>query len=289
MLESRGIVAPPIVPVPRRFDNDRARMPNMPEITVTQFQLVQNVFSFTLSVMGIATAFFFLQRGEVLPRYRAVVAISGLVTMVACYNYFQLYTSWNLTYVISAGIVKFTGHPYNDTFRYADWLVTVPLLVVALVLVLDLPAQQARLRALVLGVLAAEMILLGYPGQIATTTMTRWLWWSASMVPFLIIVYQLYISLADAVANQPAGAREMVVQARFITVLVWCFYPVVYILPLIGVTGSDSFVGTQLGYAGADMLAKVAYGVMIYNIAVKKTEIERTPVPVEARATRRVA
>ncbi len=60
------------------------------------------------------------------------------------------------------------GGFYNDIVRYADWLLTVPLLVIALILVLDMPARQARLRCLVLGVQAAEMILLGYAGQIST-------------------------------------------------------------------------------------------------------------------------
>ena len=36
------------------------------------------------------------------------------------------------------------------------------------------------------------MIVLGYPGEIATEAGTRWLWWSLSMIPFLWIVYELF-------------------------------------------------------------------------------------------------
>jgi bacteriorhodopsin len=92
------------------------------------------------------------------------------------------------------------------------------------------------------------------------------------MVPFLIIVYQLYVSLADAVKSQPAQARGLVVWARFVTVLTWCFYPIVYTLPLVGVTGSTAFVVTQVGYAGADIAAKAVFGLLIYMIAVRKSE-----------------
>jgi bacteriorhodopsin len=248
----------------------------MLNISLNQYDLVTNVFSFTLTAMGACAAFMFLQRGEVLPKYRPVVVIMGLVTLIATYNYFRLYDGWSSAYVVLNGVVKATGHEYNDAFRYADWLMTVPLLMIGLVMVLDMPPRQAKLRATVLALQAAEMILLGYPGQIATDTTTRWLWWGASMVPFLIIVYQLFVSMAEAVETQPEQARALVVTARFVTVLVWCFYPVVYVLPLIGVTGSTAFISTQVGYAAADITAKAVYGVMIYMIAARKSDIERS-------------
>ena len=245
----------------------------MTELSLVQYELVVNTFSFTIGAMAIATAFFFLQRSEVLPRYRAVVTIIGLVTMAATYNYFRLYESWQAAFTVAGNVVHTSTHPYNDTYRYADWLLTVPLIVIALVLVLDMPARQARLRAVVLGVQAAEMILLGYPGQISNVAATRWLWWGAAMVPFAIIVYQLYVGLADAVQSQPTEARKLVVWARFITLVTWCFYPAVYVLPLLGIGGSTAFVSTQVGYAGADLTAKVVYGVMIYLIAVQKSAL----------------
>ncbi len=255
----------------------------MEALNLTQYELVVNVFSFTIAAMGAATLFFFLQRGELLPRYRGVAAILGIVTMVATYNYFRLYDGWATAFDVLHGVVRATGRPYNDTYRYADWLLTVPLLVIALVLVLDMPARQARLRCLVLGLQAAEMILLGYPGQISTVTSTRWLWWGAAMVPFLIIVQQLYIGLAEAVAAQPKEARGLVVAARFMMLVTWCFYPAVYILPLVGVTGSTAFIATQVGYAGADITAKAVYGLLIFLIAARKSQIEREGSVSEAR------
>jgi bacteriorhodopsin len=259
----------------------------MSQMSVDQFTLVVNMFSFTVAAMGAASVFFFLQRGEVVPRYRAVVAIAGIVTLIATYNYVRLFESWNEAFTLVNGAVHVTGHAYNDTYRYADWLLTVPLLVIVLVLVLDLPARQARLRCLVIGLQAAEMILLGYPGQISTNIETRWLWWGAAMVPFLIIVQQLYVALAEAVANQPSGVRGTIVAARFMTVLVWCFYPAVYVLPLVGVAGSTAFIATQVGYAVADLLAKAAYGCLIFTICARKSQLERDGQAVSAPATLR--
>lgn len=240
-------------------------------ISLTQYQLISNVFAFTMTAMGAASFFFFLQRGELAPRYRAAAALAGIVTLVACCNYFLLFQSWGGAFVESHGAVTATGRSFNESYRYADWLLTVPFLLAMLVLVLDLPRRQAQVRGFVLGLQAVEMILLGYPGQIATDPTTRWLWWGAAMVPFGIIVYQLYVTLADAVRSQPEGARHLVVLARFMTVLLWCVYPAIYVLPMVGVTGATSFILTQAGYAIADISAKAFYGVMIYMIAARKT------------------
>ncbi len=260
------------------------------DIGFNQFQLVVNVFSFTIAAMGVTAVFMFLQRGEVLPRYRPAVTIVGLVTLVATYNYLRLYNSWDAAYSVVSGLVRPTGAVFNDTYRYADWLLTVPLIVIALVLILDLPARQARVRCAVLGIQAAEMILLGYPGQIASSAQSRWLWWAAAMVPFLIIVQQLYIGMAEAVRAQPERARGLVVLARFVTVLTWCFYPAVYVLPMLGVGGSTAFISSQIGYAAADLLAKVGFGVLIYLIAARKTEIAmESEKPAAAAIVRRAA
>jgi bacteriorhodopsin len=256
-------------------------------LSLNQYELVSNVFSFTMAAMGAASFFFFVQRGQLAPRYRMVATLAGVVTVVACYNYFRLFQGWTEAYTVSHGIVTATGRGFDEAYRYADWLFTVPVLLVNLVLVIDLPRRQAQVRGFVLALQAVEMILLGYPGQISNDPTTRWLWWGASMVPFGIIVYQLYVTLADAVRNQPEGARHLVVLARFMTVLIWCFYPAIYLLPMLGVTGATSFVLTQAGYAAADLSAKALYGVMLYMIAARKSQADLEAPAVGATATDR--
>jgi len=171
-----------------------------------QFDLIGTVFSLAIGVMGIAGLFFFLQRSEVLPRYRTSMTLLCLVSVIATYNYVRLYSSWHESFVVLNGVITSTGVPYNDTFRYADWLTTVPLLLVAFVSVLDLPARLIRLRSTVLALLGAEMIALGYFGQVATNIETRWVWFGVGMIPFIIIMVQLYSNLGKAIEAEPAGA-----------------------------------------------------------------------------------
>ncbi|MFN8686952.1 MAG: bacteriorhodopsin [Acidobacteriota bacterium] len=120
--------------------------------------------------------------------------------------------------------------------------------------------------------LAALMIILGYPGEISSDPGTRWMSWGLSMIPFLVIVYQLVAGLASSVAAQPPEARGLVNSARYITLITWSFYPIVFVLPMLGISGPEATTAVQVGYTIADILAKAGFGLYIYAIAVAKSE-----------------
>ena len=54
--------------------------------------------------------------------------------------------------------VQLTGAPFNDAYRYVDWLLTVPLLLIELILVMGLPAEETASKAWSLGVASAMMV-----------------------------------------------------------------------------------------------------------------------------------
>merc|ERR1712025_915909 len=83
-----------------------------------------------------------------------------------------------------------TGIPFNDAYRYMDWLLTVPLLLMEIVLVMKLPEAEASKKCMTLGISSALMIILGYPGEVIVegALNTRWRYWGAAMVPFCYIV-----------------------------------------------------------------------------------------------------
>jgi len=246
----------------------------MDRISFGQYSLVYNAFSFVIAAMGAATVFLFLSRSQVSSKYKSAVTVSGLVTMIALYHYFRIFNSWDAAYTVLNGVVAATGHPFNDAYRYVDWLLTVPLLVTELILVMRLPGSEGPKKAAKLAFLAVVMVLLGYPGEISNVASTRWLWWCLSMIPFLVIQYELFVGLAASIKSQPEGVRGLVSAARYITVITWLFYPVVFVLPMIGLAGASATVGVQVGYSIADVLAKAAFGIFIYTIALRKSEVE---------------
>ncbi|MDY7526137.1 xanthorhodopsin [Sphingomonas sp. AAP5] len=243
-------------------------------VTPFQFSLVYNAFSFTFAAMGAATAFLWLSRGQVAPAYRTALTISGLVTGIAAYHYFRIFESWNEAYTFKDGIVTATGYAFNDAYRYVDWLLTVPLLLIELVLVMRLSREETSSKAIRLGSAAALMIILGYPGEIASDIPTRAIWGTLSAIPFVYIVWELFSGLGASIKQQPASAQGLVRKARLLTFASWGFYPIVYMAPYAGLTGGNVTTTIQIGYTIADIVAKAGLGILIFLIAVRKSEAE---------------
>ena len=248
----------------------------MQELSVGQFELVYNAFSFTIATMGAATLFFWLGRSQVAPAYKTALTLSGLVTAIAAYHYFRIFESWEAAYAIVDGQIQVTGVPFNDAYRYVDWLLTVPLLLVELILVMRLSRAETWSKGVRLGLLAAIMIVLGYPGEVSDNAGTRWIWWVLAMIPFTLIVVELFYGLKKSISAQPESARGLVNAARWVTVLSWSFYPIVFIFPMLGLSGAAAETAVQVGYTVADVVAKAVFGVLIYMIAVRKSEDELT-------------
>lgn len=248
----------------------------MEAITAGQYALVYNAFSFGIASFAAATLFFWFGRSQVSTHYRTALTITGLVTFIAFYHYWRIFDSWDAAYNVVDGTVTATGATFNVAYRYVDWLLTVPLLLIELILVMRLSQSETVSKSLSLGTAAALMILLGYPGEVSGgIDTTRMIWGALSMIPFLYIVYTLYVGLGEAIARQPEGARGLVRLARNITVISWFFYPVVYFAPFVlPLSGGMATTVIEVGYTVADITAKAVFGVLIYMIAVRKSEAE---------------
>jgi len=244
------------------------------------YSAVYNALSFVLASMGASTVYFFFHAHMVQLKYRTALCVSGLVTLIAFYHYFRIFNSFVDAYEFAPVhqdskdyIVTATGKPFNDAYRYMDWLLTVPLLLIELILVMDLDKVTETALSIKLGSAAALMILLGYPGEITLNHGTRWLFWFLAMIPFCYIVYALFVGLADAVDKQSANARGLVSAARYVTIISWTTYPIVYILPMLGLDSAKSaLVGIQIGYSISDFIAKCVVGYMVTRIAIAKSK-----------------
>lgn len=246
----------------------------MPTIEIGQYLLVYNAFSFTFATMAAATLFLWFGRSQVGPAYKTALTISGLVTAIAAYHYLRIFESWESAYEVREGVITVTGLAFNDAYRYVDWLLTVPLLLIELVLVMRLSQQETTSKAIKLGSAAALMIILGYPGEIADDNVTRAIWGTLSSIPFLYIVWELFRGLGASIERQPESVRGLIKQARLLTFASWGFYPIVYMIPYTNLGGAATETYVQIGYTIADIIAKAGVGVLVYMIAIRKSRAE---------------
>jgi bacteriorhodopsin len=245
----------------------------MPTLSSFQYELIYNLMSLTVAAMGAAALFFFMSPG-VDRRFKPALVVSGLVVSIACYHYLRILGSFSAAYTADGGVFIASKVPFNDFYRYADWLLTVPLLMVELVAVLALAKAQSSSLLKRLVVAAALMIALGYPGEAAISTGNSgavWAWFGASMIPFLYILATLFGALGQATADQPPQVQSLIRLARVVVLVTWSFYPLAYILGALGASTGNGQTAIQVGYTVADITAKAGFGLVIYAIARAKS------------------
>ena len=251
------------------------RLSTIQSLTSSQFNLIYNGFSFAIATMFASALFFLNAQAQVGQKYRLALLVSAIVVSIAGYHYFRIFNSWDAAYSLQDGVYTLSGAPFNDAYRYVDWLLTVPLLLVETVAVLALSAKEAKPLLIKLVAASVLMIATGYPGEISPDLTTRIIWGTVSTLPFAYILYVLWVELSRSLVRQPAAVQTLVRNMRLLLLFSWGVYPIAYLLPMLGITGTSATVGVQLGYTIADVLAKPVFGLLVFAIAVAKTKVDQ--------------
>ena len=246
-------------------------------LSADQFGIVYNILSFGLVSMLACTIYTLVSQSRVLPKYRTALVMSSMVTFIAAYHYWRIFNSFSESSVDGGVTVGTAKGAFNEAYRYVDWILTVPLLLVEVIAVLALAKAAASSLIARLVPASAAMIALGYPGEIATETGPKVIWGVLSTLPFLYILYVLFVELGKSLDRQPEGVAATVGRLRLLLIATWGVYPISYLLPILSDTSATdpgAFVNRQIGYTIADVLAKCVFGLTIYKIARLKSAAE---------------
>jgi bacteriorhodopsin len=220
------------------------------------------------------TIYTLVSQPRVLAKYRTALVMSSMVTFIAGYHYLRIFDSFK--HASEGGKVLLDGSQdaFNEAYRYVDWLLTVPLLLVEVIAVLALAKEVSRSLIMRLVPASAAMIALGYPGEISSDQNTQVLYGVLSTLPFIYILYVLFVELGKSLERQPAGVAETIGRLRLLLIATWGVYPIAYIFNIVGDQTASSFVAVQVGYTIADILAKCVFGLTILKIAKMKSVAE---------------
>lgn len=208
-----------------------------------------------------ATAFFFLEIQRVSPKWKTSLTVSGLVTLVAATHYFYMRDVW----VISQST--------PTVYRYIDWLITVPLLMVEFYIILsavtNVPGRV--FWKLIIGTLV--MLIGGYVGEAGLMAATPA--FVIGMVGWAYIIFEIYAGEAGQInANSATPAvQEAFKLMRNIVVIGWAIYPLGYYFGyMTGASPADSQKTLNVVYNLADFVNKIAFGVIIWKCAVSESD-----------------
>lgn len=141
--------------------------------------------------------------------------------------------------------------------RYVDWVVTTPLLL------LDLGVLAGLRPKLIAGVIAADIFMI-LTGLVATLEAppTSYLWYVISCGAFLAILASLMTEFTASAARRNVKVDNLFTTLRNVLIVLWCGYPIVWILGAEGFRVINTGFETAL-YAILDLSAKVGFGLIL--------------------------
>ena len=246
-----------------KFAMPAAMLSLVPAVAMADANLASDDFvgiSFWLISMALvaSTAFFFLETARVAPKWKTSLVVSGLVTLVAAVHYFYMRDVWVAT---------------GDTptvYRYIDWLITVPLLMIEFYLILRAitAVSGGVFWRLTVGTLV--MLIGGYLGEAGYMNVT--VAFIIGMAGWAYILYEIFAGEAGKVAanDAPASVKSAYSTMRWIVTIGWAIYPLGYFFGYMA--GGASMESLNIIYNLADVLNKIAFGVIIWNVAVQESE-----------------
>lgn len=219
--------------------------------------------SFWLISMALvaSTVFFFLERDRVSAKWKTSLTVSGLVTLIAAVHYFYMRDVW-----VATGSTP-------TVFRYIDWLITVPLLMIEFYLILSAITKVpvGVFWRLMIGTLV--MLVGGYLGE--ARYMAVWPAFIIGMLGWAYILYEIFMGEASKINAQsaPPSVQSAFKTMRMIVTVGWAIYPVGYFFGyLTGSSPETSANALNIIYNLADVLNKIAFGLIIWTVAVSETE-----------------
>ena len=240
-----------------------AALSMVPAVASAAENLAQDDFvgiSFWLISMALlaSTAFFWLETSRVSAKWKTSLTVSGMVTFIAAVHYFYMRDVWVAT---------------GDTptvYRYIDWLITVPLLMVEFYLILRAITNVSSgiFWRLIIGTMV--MLVGGYAGEAGYINVT--LGFVIGMAGWIYVLYEIFAGEAGklSAAEAPASVQSAFNTMRWIVTIGWAIYPLGYVFGYM--TASASMESLNVIYNLADVLNKIAFGVIIWSVAVAESE-----------------
>lgn len=214
-------------------------------------------FTFFLGSVAMlaATVFFFVERSNVSAEWKMSMTVSGLITGIAAVHYYYMREVW-----VTSGISP-------TEFRYIDWILTVPLMVVEFYLLTKVNFQKLVWASIV-------MLVTGYFGEAGIGPLSPALWGLLSGAAYFYIAYDVVAGEVGTAAAAAGGkiANANTLLTRFV-IIGWGIYPLGY---LIG-TADGQWYSFMAGAVDADMrdliynvgdaINKIGFGLVVWAAA----------------------
>ena len=216
-----------------------------------------------------ATVFFFVERDNVSSKWKTSLTVSGLVTGIAFWHYMYMRGVWVESYDAETGV---GSSPI--VFRYIDWLLTVPLLIIEFYLILRAVTNVASTLFTKLFFGSIVMLVAGYLGEAAAvsggSSTTVYLGFAIGMLAWGYMIQVLYSGEGGVAVKQASPAIQSAYRTMMLIIIFgWAVYPLGYVFGHL--VGDGNPASLNIIYNFADFVNKILFGLIIWHAAVTES------------------
>merc|ERR1712023_364975 len=218
--------------------------------------------------MGAGAIFFWLTIPKLPKAYQSVNVVAGIICAVACFHYVKMSGIYveGLASLFDAVGNRIEGKEigaFPTAYRYIDWFITVPLLVLEFPLLLRLGQKG---KGIMRNLVGASIIMLVFSWIAEESTVGSAAWWINYLIAvgaWGLIVYTLYTTVSQRIKEAPAPI------ARSANTM--SLYPIGFLMSLGGAEGESI---REICYNVADVINKVGFGLVCFAGAQGLAELD---------------
>ena len=190
-----------------------------------------------------STIFLFLEKRNVPKKWQTPHNVSILVLIIAAYHYFYMRNKW-----ITEG-----SNPV--IYRYMDWFLTVPLLIIEFYLILNIELEIPKNIFLKILVASILMLLFGFLGELGYIDRTKG--FILGSIFWIYIVYEIFFGELQKYKKKikTKSIHFVYDTLKWIITIGWIIYPLGYLL---------NTTNMNLVYNLGDFINKILYALIIW-------------------------
>ncbi|WP_338874945.1 bacteriorhodopsin [Spirosoma sp. SC4-14] len=239
---------------------------------VTYFLLLVTLYAFLANFL-----FALLARETIRPEYRRTHSLTVSISAIAGFSYFLIQGYYHdmltelatLTDPDNRQILIRESYSAIGQYRYMDWAVTTPLLLIQTVSILGVRLSTLRRPLTVMLLADFFMILAGYIGEQQLgfdneiLTGPKLIWGAVAALAYVLIPITLYRLWKEVSGQSRPEERHAFRLMALATVTGWGVYPIGYILT----TTSLDLNWIHVAFSLADIANKIGVGLLVYQTA----------------------
>ncbi|MEM1108025.1 MAG: bacteriorhodopsin [Planctomycetota bacterium] len=269
-------------------------MPNMENYfayETYQWEAISHILVFGIGATLAGLVYFLATAHLVAPKYRMSSYLSGVVMVSAALILFNQSQSWDSNFVYDAETSKYVatfsdeagnlgGQTFSNGYRYLNWAIDVPMLLIQILFVVPLAAGRKSFPLAVnFALFGTLMIGFSYVAQFfehgfnpeapdAGAKTLFWIFYLLGWAAYLVILVMIYKGVFAAVDERLSPRAAKVTKGIWVLFLVsWTIYGFVIAIPAFMWSASGG-VWRQYLFTIVDVTSKVIYGAMLGQVAM---------------------